>query len=273
MHALRPNGTVLDPADIECLVEAFQSALQVTAGEGAAGIMTKHDAVACLSRHDWDLRRTLPAMESAAVQDLIRARRSGWLTQGEFSAELEQVLQDSAVGVDTSASGGGAAGGEEAAESGKGCGVTLGTGASKPSNSESKGAAGGEESSSTEGGSGRDEPGTGDRSPADVDMKETEEKRDLVELRLRVWQEGGEKIVVARVRPDAVDLAAHKGLVELPEELRRCAGRVRELRVESGRMNALPAWVGELSALQTLNLSWCTGLGALPVQIGALTAL
>ena len=34
LHAIRPNGTVLDPADIECLVEAFQSALQVTAGEG-----------------------------------------------------------------------------------------------------------------------------------------------------------------------------------------------------------------------------------------------
>ena len=81
LHAIRPNGTVLDPADIECLVEAFQSALQVTAGEGAAGIMTKHDAVACLSRHDWDLRRTVPAIESEAVQDLIRARRSGWLAR------------------------------------------------------------------------------------------------------------------------------------------------------------------------------------------------
>ena len=112
---------------------------------------------------------------------------------------------------------------------------------------------------------------------AGVEMEEAEEKDDRVELRLRVRQEphpwGVEKIEVVRVRPDAVDLTAHAGLVALPEELRRCAGRVRELRVKSKEMKALPAWTGELTGLQMLDLSECEGVGALPVEIGALTAL
>ena len=97
---------------------------------------------------------------------------------------------------------------------------------------------------------------------ADVEMQEAEEQDDQVVLRLRVRQWGGERIEVVRVQPDAVDLSAHKGLVVLPEELRRCAGRVRELKVESEVMKALPGWVGELTGLQTLNLYWCSGLGA-----------
>ena len=73
---------------------------------------------------------------------------------------------------------------------------------------------------------------------ADVEMEEAEENDDPVELRLRVRQgyTNHEKIEVVSVRPDVVDLVAHEGLMALPEELRRCAGRMRELRVKSGVM-------------------------------------
>ena len=71
-----------------------------------------------------------------------------------------------------------------------------------------------------------------------------DENDDRVELRLRLRQGSQDKIQAVRVRPDAVDLSAHKGLVALPEELRRCAVRVRELRVKSSVMQALPAWFG-----------------------------
>jgi Leucine-rich repeat (LRR) protein len=113
-----------------------------------------------------------------------------------------------------------------------------------------------------------------------------------------------------RVRPDMVDLKAHTGLVALPEELRACAGRVRALAVRSKRLEALPAWLGELTGLtglrvggwwanaynavnrwydcplrelpkevgqltrlQTLDLSFCSGLTAPPAGLGALTGL
>jgi Leucine-rich repeat (LRR) protein/uncharacterized caspase-like protein/GTPase SAR1 family protein len=128
------------------------------------------------------------------------------------------------------------------------------------------------------------------------------------EWRLRVRsEEGKEEEVFARVRPDIVDLTAHTGLVALPEELRACAGRVRALAVRSEHLEALPAWVGELTGLtdlrvfawdviiekkvhycplrelpketgqltrlQTLDLSACSGLEALPAELGALTGL
>jgi Leucine-rich repeat (LRR) protein/GTPase SAR1 family protein len=128
------------------------------------------------------------------------------------------------------------------------------------------------------------------------------------EWRLRVRsEEGKEEEVFARVRPDIVDLTAHTGLVALPEELRACAGRVRALAVRSEHLEALPAWLGELTGLtdlrvfawdviiekkvhycplrelpketgqltrlQTLDLSACSGLEALPAELGALTGL
>jgi Leucine-rich repeat (LRR) protein len=110
------------------------------------------------------------------------------------------------------------------------------------------------------------------------------------------------------VRPDVVDLTAHTGLVALPAELRACAGRVRALAVQSNRLEALPAWWGELSGLtelrvdcmqsldsdddddvfylqelpdalgqlttlRTLELRGCTGMKALPQGLTSLTGL
>ena len=46
-----------------------------------------------------------------------------------------------------------------------------------------------------------------------------------VQLRVRVRNSADE--VVVRVRPEKVDLTGHRGLVELPEEKRRCAVRVQ----------------------------------------------
>jgi GTPase SAR1 family protein len=128
------------------------------------------------------------------------------------------------------------------------------------------------------------------------------------EWRLRVRnKQGKEEEVLARVRPDMVDLSAHTGLVALPAELRACAGRVRALAVRSERLEALPAWLGELTRLmelrvggwwefaekemhycplrdlpkevgqltrlQQLDLSYCSGLTVLPAGLGALTRL
>jgi hypothetical protein len=56
------------------------------------------------------------------------------------------------------------------------------------------------------------------------------------------------------VRPDVVDHTAHTGLVALPEELRACTGRVRELRVRRDALEALPAWLGELTGLTELRV-------------------
>ena len=86
---------------------------------------------------------------------------------------------------------------------------------------------------------------------------------------------------MARVRPDSVDLSddKYKTLVALPEDLRRLAGQLRELKVESTDLEALPAWVGELSRLEMLRVGvkepWrekCP-IRELPASLGALTRL
>ena len=43
-------------------------------------------------------------------------------------------------------------------------------------------------------------------------------------------------------------------LAELPEGLRMLAGELRELKVKSSRLVEVPAWVGELTRLQVLEL-------------------
>ena len=99
-----------------------------------------------------------------------------------------------------------------------------------------------------------------------------------VVLSLRVSDGDGEHDVVARVRPDAVDLSAHAGLVALPEGLRACAAQVRVLVVVSHQLQELPAWLGELGGLEELRVGgedWgnpCP-LAAVPAAVGALTRL
>jgi hypothetical protein len=44
-------------------------------------------------------------------------------------------------------------------------------------------------------------------------------------------------------------------LAELPEGLRAMAGEVRELAVRSTRLAVVPVWVGELTRLETLEIS------------------
>ena len=109
--------------------------------------------------------------------------------------------------------------------------------------------------------------------------------------------------MVARVRPDKVDLSGYEKLAALPKDLRRLAGQLRELTMMSTELEALPAWVGELSRLEvlrvgvkdpwretcpirelpaslgaltglkTLDLGGCSGLRELPESLGALTGL
>ena len=50
-------------------------------------------------------------------------------------------------------------------------------------------------------------------------------------------------------------------------------GQVRELKVASERLKALPEWLGEMRNLQKLVLHSCSGLTALPESIGNLTGL
>ena len=66
---------------------------------------------------------------------------------------------------------------------------------------------------------------------------------------IRVRVSGGQE-AVARVWPGRVDLSEHKTLVALPEDLRR----LRELTLASRTLEALPAWVGELSCLEVLRV-------------------
>lgn len=86
--------------------------------------------------------------------------------------------------------------------------------------------------------------------------------------------------VLVRVRPDRVDLSAHE-LVELPVALRRCAGRVHELKVASSALVILPTWLGELVNLELLVLGLRIGVSSwkgcpltvLPAELGSLKAL
>ena len=100
---------------------------------------------------------------------------------------------------------------------------------------------------------------------------------ELVELRLRVRQGGVEEEEMVRVRPGSVDLAAHKRLVALPAEMRACAGRVRRLAVLSGQLEDLPAWLGELTGLTELRVGGSDHkdcpLRELPKEVGQLTRL
>ena len=136
----------------------------------------------------------------------------------------------------------------------------------------------------------------------------SEDGTEQVELRVRMADDEAEETEeIVRVRPDVVDLTAYTGLVALPEELRAFAWRVRTLKVSSDQLEALPAWLGELTGLTELRVGgwfdrdktkmrWCPlrelpaeverlsgllglilhncrGLSALPVELGALTRL
>ena len=124
-----------------------------------------------------------------------------------------------------------------------------------------------------------------------------------VELCLRVLNEFQEIEVVTRVGVVTVDLSAHTGLLALPEALRGLTA-MRELTVVSTALKLLPEWLGELrglkvlcvrgegiyypkgcplealpaslgalTALTTLDLQYCEALTALPESLGALTGL
>ena len=69
-------------------------------------------------------------------------------------------------------------------------------------------------------------------------------------------------------------------LAELPEGLRTLAGELRALKVQSTRLAKVPAWVGELSQLEALELDGGADGGerniklrTLPAEIGQLGAL
>jgi hypothetical protein len=80
------------------------------------------------------------------------------------------------------------------------------------------------------------------------------------EVQLRVRVQNSADAVVVRVRPEKVDLTGHRGLVELPEKMRRCAVHVRELAVASSALETLPEWLGELARLEVLRLGHATFL-------------
>ena len=98
------------------------------------------------------------------------------------------------------------------------------------------------------------ERGDEDGEDEDEGEQESEDNTQQVELRLRVRKGVDEAEEIVRVQPDMVDLTAHTGLVALPEELRACAGRVRALAVRRERLEALPAWLGELTGLTELRV-------------------
>ena len=118
----------------------------------------------------------------------------------------------------------------------------------------------------------REERGRSDGEEREEGNGDTEE---LVELRLRVHKrwDADETEETVRVRPDAVDLSAHTGLVALPVELRACAGRVRALKVRSGRLEALPVWREELTGLTERRLTNSPPLRELPDAVGQLANL
>ena len=57
MEARLPDGTVLDAADIDLIVELLQSVLPHR---------TRDEATACLSRHGWDLQSALRHVQGPA---------------------------------------------------------------------------------------------------------------------------------------------------------------------------------------------------------------
>ena len=57
----------------------------------------------------------------------------------------------------------------------------------------------------------------------------------------------------------SIDLSEHQVLC-VPEDLRKLKGYVRTLKIKSVALERLPRWLDELSALETMDLGWCTGL-------------
>ena len=233
------HGEALDQADVEARVRCFRLELPQC---------DEDEARACLALHDWNLQRAVPAAqkaeEAAHVVKLRAARAGGWLPGDEYVQEYERELA---------------------------------------------------RCRSAEAGAEGDAPIRGDPASADAARNEGqtaigaraggEEKVDAqlgaerVELRLRVRKDGAEAEEILQVRPDVVDLRAHTGLVELPVEVRVCAGSVRELAVQSHELEALPAWIGELTALTALRVVGANylerecPLRELPDAMGQLTML
>jgi hypothetical protein len=108
--------------------------------------------------------------------------------------------------------------------------------------------------------------------PGEVSVPQVGDRGGLSHVSMRLRLEGSKK-VVANVNVVKVDLSKHTTLLEVPEELRRFKEHVRELKVRSRVLKALPEWLGELRNLQKLDLSWCSGLTALPESMGRLTEL
>ena len=67
-----------------------------------------------------------------------------------------------------------------------------------------------------------------------------QEKGDSIEVPLLLRVERRNEPLEVRVRADKVDLSEHTGLVELPEGLRKLKHTVRELKVVSTALKALP---------------------------------
>ena len=113
---------------------------------------------------------------------------------------------------------------------------------------------------------------------AKISEKGDKHEAEHVELRLRLrGQRVGDDVEeTARVRPDMVDLKAHTRLAVLPAELRACGGRVRSLAVRSEELQALPAWLGELTGLAELRVDGMESYGTLrelPDAVGQLNTL
>ena len=69
-----------------------------------------------------------------------------------------------------------------------------------------------------------------------------------------------------------IDLSEHQVLC-VPEDLRKLKGYVTTLKIKSLALDMLPQWLGELSALEKLDLTGCEAVRELPGEIGGLTAL
>jgi hypothetical protein len=106
----------------------------------------------------------------------------------------------------------------------------------------------------------------------EVSVPQAGDKGGLSHVPMRLLLEGS-KEAEANVSVVKADLSEHTTLLEVPEELRRFKEHVRELKVASRALKALPEWLGELRNLQKLDLSCCSGLTALPESMGRLTGL